>query len=354
MPPPAEFQQPDADRLTNTLESVQKIIELNTVQTMIPSYSGDPRQFQTWIKNIKKYSLACNLNDHQKKHITFQTSRGPVSDYIQRRMQSTASKDEDWNSFRANLASRFAEISDWQHAFHILRCAKQEPHESCIIFSERLISLADDSFLGQPISSEMVENHLIQIFIEGLREDSLKIKLMRANPRSLQEAIDIALAEENLKKRFNLRRNPNHFHNYYNDEESMEIDHARPIRRCRKCNTFHSKFSACNDGKILSVDSNIFKNKHDQREPITCWHCNKTGHIKRNCFLLQNSQNNPKQQQPHRQHNYQQSLQKQIYQNNPRKPLLGPQPQKTNHYQHHQNYPYKQPYKQNNNNHLNQ
>ena len=46
-----------------------------------------------------------------------------------------------------------------------------------------------------------IERRLIGIFVNGLRDDRLKIKLLRDNPDTLQRAITLATIEQNLRKR---------------------------------------------------------------------------------------------------------------------------------------------------------
>ena len=55
------------------------------------------------------------------------------------------------------------------------------------------------------------------------------MKVMRENPDRLQAAVHIAMNEQNLRRKFNLRTG--------RDDpvpETMEVDHARPSR-CQIC-----------------------------------------------------------------------------------------------------------------------
>ena len=80
---------------------------------------------------------------------------------------------------------------DQQHAMLLLRRkVKQKSGEGIQVYAERLISLGDDAFRGQP--NDIKELQLIGYFIDGLAQYLLKLKIMRDNPRTLQEAIDKA------------------------------------------------------------------------------------------------------------------------------------------------------------------
>jgi hypothetical protein len=47
---------------------------------------------------------------------------------------------------------------------------------------------------------------LIEIFIDGLRSPELQLKLLRESPRTLMDAVKIALAENDVLKRWELRK----------------------------------------------------------------------------------------------------------------------------------------------------
>ena len=51
----------------------------------------------------------------------------------------------------------------------------------------------------------LVESQLIGFFIDGLYYDFLCMKVMGEGPKTFQRAVQSALAEQNFRKRFNLR-----------------------------------------------------------------------------------------------------------------------------------------------------
>ena len=55
------------------------------------------------------------------------------------------------------------------------------------------------------VDKGVVESQLVGFFIDGLFHDYLRKKVMRENPKSFQAAAHSALAEQNLRKRFQLR-----------------------------------------------------------------------------------------------------------------------------------------------------
>jgi hypothetical protein len=69
-----------------------------------------------------------------------------VSDFIQRYLK--ADQRVDWDTLKAELAKRFADISDAQNAFMLLRQVKQGRNENVQIYAERLLSLAEQAYDG--------------------------------------------------------------------------------------------------------------------------------------------------------------------------------------------------------------
>ena len=57
------------------------------------------------------------------KRLAYQTSRGAVSDYIQRYM--TEDPNSSWADLKSELNFRFAEVNDSHHAFTMLHKARQ-------------------------------------------------------------------------------------------------------------------------------------------------------------------------------------------------------------------------------------
>ena len=87
----------------------------------------------------------------------------------------------------------------------------------------------------------------------------------------MQGAIATATKEQNLRARANLS---SHYHSPYKSdrkEESMEIDHYRPLR-CFKCKKTGHLSETCRNVHIL----NDAKRKNPN---IICWGCGQEGHI---------------------------------------------------------------------------
>ena len=60
------------------------------------------------------------------------------------------------------------------------------------------------------------------------------MKVMSKNPKTFQAAVQSALAEHNLRKRFQLRTVDSQF-SKSRTEEPMEVDHISPQKKCFLC-----------------------------------------------------------------------------------------------------------------------
>ena len=78
--------------------------------------------------------------------MAYQASPGPASDFI--RQYQDANQQAAWAQMKAELAVRFSEVSDTQHAFMLLRKEKQKHSETMQVYVEMLLTLAEDAFVG--------------------------------------------------------------------------------------------------------------------------------------------------------------------------------------------------------------
>ena len=72
-----------------------------------------------------------------------------------------------------------------------LRKVKQSSGESIQVYVECLMALSDDAFDDVAAANEQ----LIGFFVDGLLHDYMKMKVMRDNPKTLKNALEIGNAE---------------------------------------------------------------------------------------------------------------------------------------------------------------
>ena len=122
------------------------------------------------------------------------------------------------------------------------------------------MSLAEEAYNNQGGNS--VEGQLIDIFVDGLQNDQLKMKILRDQPDTLQGAVVIATTEQNLRNRVQLSHS-----NTTQKETPMEIDHSRG-QKFRYRNMFN---------QINSAEST------QSKRPVRCQSCGQAGHNSRHC-----------------------------------------------------------------------
>ena len=325
--PPPQPQTPPPNPPTTTSENTIATINgtLNKVKTLlenqgahnIPPYYGDPKLFNIWVKRVEKQAILSGADDAHIKNLAYQTSDGPISDWIRRRITSATYAHESWDLFKASLAQRFAEVSDPQFAFTLLKRERQRSNEPVVMWAERLINLINSAFLNQTVNSDLIDRQCIGFFIDGLISNSLKFKLIRANPDTLQKAIDTAVEEENLQRRFELRCGRSAEKRDYNSAfqtlrnrhrqredvypmnqsypppsydsreiEPMEVDHSRHRRPCPRCRTYHSKSNPCATRLVNVVETPGPVNRF--QPPMHCRKCNRRDHNTMECPFVPN------------------------------------------------------------------
>jgi hypothetical protein len=203
------------------------------------------------------------------KCIVFQTSSGCVSDFLQRYVGMN--EDITWVDLKAELARE----------------------ENVQMFAERMLTLAEETYCDHPGGVKTIERQLIGLFIDGLMHDYLKMKVMRDNPVSLQTAVNTAMVEQNLRKRFGLRlghRERTDRLDRHDGPTTMDVDYYMPqIYKCFMCNKVghwakNCKSKANNIRHVHSVDTP----NSNSRLTFTCWNCGKPGHLKGNCRTKSN------------------------------------------------------------------
>ena len=178
--------------------------------SVVEMFMGVPSLFKKWVREVEKYAQIVNLTDREIPNIAHATCSGSVSDFVKRYFEEMRAEGKipNWKDLKKLLQKRFAEISDSQQAMAVLRKMKQNANESVQIFAERMLRVAEDAFPEDDTFSPISELQLIDIFCDGLAHDYLRMKVLREFPQTLEQAVQITMKEQNLRKRFYLRTNP--------------------------------------------------------------------------------------------------------------------------------------------------
>ena len=151
-------------------------------------------------------------------------------------------------------------------ALSLLRQVRQKARKNIQNYAERILSLAEEAYDNQ--GRDAIERQLIDIFVDGLLNDQLKLKILRDQPDTLQGAVAICTNEQNLRTKVQMSH-----HDSNNSHTPMEVDHSRGQRF-----KFKNKFNRVNS--TLNTETQC---------QIRCWHCGMLGHISRDCKNKQQS-----------------------------------------------------------------
>ena len=282
--------------LNEQIKDVKTAISTQTISQVVQSFDGNSKEFKNWIKNVEKYGTLTNLDENKLKFVAYQSSKGLVSDYIHRFL--TDDSTGTWTDLKEQLKLRFAEIQDPQYAFSLLKTTKQKTDENVQIYAERLLSLATDAYENIEGNLDYKEKQLVEIFIDGLSHDYLRLKLMRENHATLSNALKSAIHEQSVRARFELRSQINGLDNITTDNIQTDIDyirssivctyckkHGHSIEICRRRQREISAYTVGRNGHTINQNDNRRKNEYDKnwKDKIDCWNCGKLGHFSREC-----------------------------------------------------------------------
>ena len=297
-PAPQVQQQPSAIQLlTDALRDLPDTLSATSALGQLPKFSGKNQDFDDWIRELERHFLVFDCNDVKKKRIVFQTATGSVCEFLKRYLPDN--QQLTYEQLKDELKLRYGEVIDTQHALKLLRSVKQKQGESIATYGERILSLAKDACAGIPAPGDTIQGMLVGQFTDGLLSDQVRIKLIRNNPATLTEAVNLALKEQNIMRRVTLRKggnyDPHHESSYRTESrtdqraeqfEPMQIDHARRSRHCMKCGR---KGHFAKDCRVVrAVNHRDIRPKQPRQwQPSNdlprCWRCNSTQHFIRDC-----------------------------------------------------------------------
>ncbi len=214
--------------------------------------------------------------------LAYQTAEGCVSDFIARYLKEAPACT--WAQLKAELTVRFAEITDPSHAMVALRKVKQKD-ESVQVYAERLLALATEAWPEANMADVHIEGQMIELFVNGLRDDTIARKVIREDPKKYTEAVKCAITEQNLCKRYELRNRGYHPPQVTpmrgtgaRDEEPMEIQ--RFSGHCHRCGKKGHVAARC---KTHMPAIKQVQSQSPQAAPLVCWGCGRQGHCKYEC-----------------------------------------------------------------------
>ena len=226
------------------IQQFSNALTLQRYARAVPVFDGDPKQYKGWMKALEKHHELTNSTPRDSCLLAYEMTQGVASDVIKRYL--IAHPGTNWEQMKEMLSKRFAPVTCPEYAFAMLGEMRQGEGESARMLADRVVDLAEEAFRGDR-DRPLVEKQIVHFYIDALREDYLKLRILRENPDNLARAIEIAATEENLRLRFTLRQKrrgePARRETVRETvrgrdnrtEERMEVDHARSRGRCFYC-----------------------------------------------------------------------------------------------------------------------
>ena len=266
-----------------------------TLLETVPVFDGDRTRCRAWLEALEKHFDINKCNNTQKINSAYLTARGIVSDLIKRWQKDVPAAPgvvRTYEELKEEIIANFSEVTDSNHALDLLRRCKQKPGESITVFAERIYKLSKDAYslseLAEPSAERLAQRQLVDQFVDGLLDRSIRLKIMRQAPKTLTEATRIAREERNLMERFDLRdgagRRP--FRELPEASgrqiEPMEVENIRPRSSCRICHRvggYHTP--SC---PHIKRQTNVV----NKVETLICFNCGAPGHFARDCRRKKN------------------------------------------------------------------
>ena len=286
-------QQPVAAGDPAMVGELKKLVgSMVTTQLLsnITVFKGAPKDYKRWIRDVERHVQATNGDDSAHIAIATQSAGGVVGDFIFRYRNDHAGAT--WRQIKDELAARFSDIVDADHAFSQLRNLKQKSGESVAIYAEKILELASDAFPNEDLANALVARQLIDVYVNGLEERYVARKILRDNPVTFAGAVDIAVNETRLTKKWTIRKlvAPDR-------SEPMEVDMvgSGPGNGGRVGHENYNRKRA-ETGHVNTNDQcySCGKRGHYARDCRSrprvvgpCYTCNQMGHLRRDCYRNQ-------------------------------------------------------------------
>lgn len=264
-------------------------IDFNMLSKFIKTYDGDRSRLAPFLTNCNNAML---LARPEQRDILFKF----ILSQLEGKAESVCSLKHfrDWPELKAFLKSTFGEVKHRDHLLLDLQTCKMRSNEDVGQFSIRLEScltrLQTDITHSTIIKSELegriasTEDLALHTFLLGLPTTLSTIVRCR-NPKTLNEAVDLAIQEEKLQNYVRI---------------SKQGDH-KPLVNCSKCGKIGHPTHKCfiNQRPIYNINRKPLppssnRVNYNNSNTIICNYCKYPGHDIFNCRKRQ--YNNTKRQ----------------------------------------------------------
>ena len=202
------------DILAAHFTRLEKEMRASGAHSSIPKFSGEQSgaKFNQWCKDLNRIRVALNADDDRMRFLTLQTLTGQAAEFASSliRIEPLIS----WENLKEQLRQRYSDLADVLYGRQRLKRLTQKADENIQNFFQRLVSLAEEVFPATELGQPLLQEQLIEIFVDGIRDGATAKRLLRLRPTNMATALKLALQEQTANRAFQLRRK----------EEPMECD----------------------------------------------------------------------------------------------------------------------------------
>ena len=212
-PPAAQNAQ---NPLTEGLRELRLEVRAQGVVKQIREYDGEgSRKFREWLRDIDRAGSVVGATDERYKTFALQTLKGTAGDFVARLFR--LHPQLTWEQLRQQLVNQYSDTGDQHMAQIKLKGLKQKGGETIQNFSERIYALADEAFVGENMGNPLIQRQLVEILLGGVISYGVAKRLVNERPQTLDEALRIAVREQQNVHALELRRR---------QEEPMDVSVA--------------------------------------------------------------------------------------------------------------------------------
>lgn len=270
----------------NTIPHFQEFFPL------IPIYTGENPEFSVndFLDKIEEVSQFADWRPEHKIFIVKCKLAGDAARFI--RSQPQLKHTKNFDELKNGLLTRFRKFSSPQNDLLQFTTASQQPGEPISTYLSRLLGLAHKCF---PNDDSIRNNLLVNQCLAGMLPKVRRF-IMPHNPRTFEAIWELAQREEECTV---LENNVAHVNAVsLPQREKSELSEFKNLLlstmegQNKKIEELADKIK---DLKMQSTQSSNFKfyNRAQNKSGVTCFRCNRTGHIAKHCRMkFPNRENN--------------------------------------------------------------
>ena len=206
VPAPAQQHDLPLQVLTEHFTRLEAELRAAGAHSRIGTFSGEGNgsKFTQWTKDMERVRVALQADDERMKFISLQTLSGQAAEFAASLIK--ADLNLTWDQLLQQLRHRYSDLADTMFARQKLKRTRQKNGESVQNFYQRIISLAEESYPGHDLDGGLLQEQLVEIFVDGLLDNYMAKRLLRMRPGDMAKALHLATQEQQVSRTYELRR----------------------------------------------------------------------------------------------------------------------------------------------------